>query len=62
MTDKQKHDELAAIKKLAEGHKQMIESMLQNNSALLTIIDVYQALERHREITRHERPKLTVLK
>ncbi|KAF0198852.1 MAG: hypothetical protein FD170_3972 [Bacteroidetes bacterium] len=64
MTDSQRQAEIAALKRMAEGHRKMIESMLVDNGALMTLIEVSEALNYHRQLDESERrkPQMKVLK
>jgi len=63
MTDEQRQAEIDALKRIVEGHKLMIDAMLINNNALITIMEVNAALDYHKKLVEGERkPKLKVLK
>lgn len=63
MEDKRRA-EIEAIKKIVAGHELIINAMLQNNSALMSVIEASQALNYHKELEEREKrkPRLKVLK
>lgn len=64
MTDKQRQAEIEALKQIVEGHKLIIDAMLVNNSAFITLIEASEALNHHQELQERDRRKsnLKVLK
>lgn len=63
MEDKRRA-EIEAIKKIVAGHELIINAMLQNNSALMSVIEASQALNYHKVLEEREKrkPRLKVLK
>lgn len=63
MEDKRRA-EIEAIKKIVAGHELIINAMLQNNSALMSVIEASQALNYHKELEERKKrkPRLKVLK
>lgn len=64
MTDNQRQAEIQALKQIVEGHKLIIDAMLVNNSAFITLIEASEALNHHKELQERDRRKsnLKVLK
>lgn len=64
MTDEQRQAEIAALKRIAEGHRQIIDAMLTNNHAFITLIEASEALNYHKELEERDKRKsnLKVLK
>ncbi len=63
MEDKRRA-EIEAIKRIVAGHELIINAMLQNNSALMSVIEASQALNYHKELEEREKlkPQMKVLK
>lgn len=64
MTDSQRRAEIAALKQIVEGHKLIIDAMLVNNGAFITLIEASEALNYHKELEEREKrkPNMKVLK
>ncbi|GAB1403064.1 hypothetical protein MASR1M74_02420 [Lentimicrobium sp.] len=57
MTDNQRQAEIQALKQIVEGHKLIIDAMLVNNSAFITLIEASEALNHHKELEERDRRK-----
>lgn len=64
MTVNQRQAEIQALKQIVEGHKLIIDAMLVNNSAFITLIEASQALNYHKDLVECDkrRPNLKVLR
>lgn len=62
MTDEQRQAEIAALKRIAEGHRQIIDAMLTNNHAFMTLIEASVVLNGYKEKEKERKPNLRVLK
>ncbi|MCK9452848.1 MAG: hypothetical protein M0Q90_14230 [Bacteroidales bacterium] len=64
MTDQRRQAELAAMKKIAEGHKLLLHAMLTNNEAYLALLQAAEETSGNSKIqdSRFKDSKLKVLR